>query len=73
MIEYNERCMVSRLLIPALLEDIFTESPQLRESWKGVFAAIGEGDIESIERSSERIGQIIDLLPETMTLEEVKN
>ena len=72
MSEYNERSIVSRLIIPTLLENIFAESSQLHESWKSVLAAIEAGDIEAIEKSSEKINRIIDLLPETMTLKEVE-
>ena len=72
MSEYNERSIVSRLIIPTLLENIFAESPQLHESRKGVLAAIETGDIEAIEKSSEKMNRIIDLLPETMTLKEVE-
>jgi galactokinase len=72
MSEYNERSIVSRLLIPILLENILIENPTLNESWKQVLGAIKTGDVELIENNNEVINQVIDLLPETMTLNEVK-
>ncbi|MBM3242037.1 hypothetical protein FJZ31_37675 [Candidatus Poribacteria bacterium] len=72
MSEYNERSIVSRLLIPILLENILAENSQLHEPWNRMLAAIETGDVELIENNNELINQIIDLLPETMTLNEVK-
>ncbi|MFQ6043772.1 MAG: galactokinase family protein, partial [Candidatus Poribacteria bacterium] len=73
MSEYNERSIVSRLLIPILLDNILAENPPLHESWNRVLDAIKTGDVELIEKNDELINQIINLLPETMTLNEVKN
>jgi len=73
MSEYNERSIVSRLLIPILLEDIVAENPSLGESWNRVLGAIETGDVELIEKNSKVINRVINSLSETMMLNEVKN
>jgi len=72
MSEYNERSIVSRLLIPGLLENILAENPKLHAAWNRVLAAIEKCEVKLIENNNEVINQIIDSLPETMTLNEVK-
>jgi len=72
MSEYNERSIVSRLLIPTLLENILAAKPQLHEFWNRILAAIEKGDIELIENNDELINQVISSLPETMTLNEIE-
>ena len=72
MSEYNERSIVSRLLIPILLENILAENPRLHEDWNCVLAAIEKGEVKLIENNKDLINQIIDSLPESMTLNEVK-
>ena len=81
MSEYNERSIVSRFIIPALLEEILPAAGNhkgtplttriLREDWEKLLNAIAERDVEKIEKSAETVAQIINLLPETITLREI--
>jgi len=55
MSEYNERSVVSRLIIPALLEDIFTRKSELNQIWKNLLEAIETSNIDLLKESDEQI------------------
>ena len=64
MLEYNERAAVSRLIIPALLEDLLRSRNSLASSWPSLLKALEDNKPECLPH----IHQILELLPETVIL-----
>ncbi len=60
--EYNERSIVSRFLIPWMLEDA---------DWGRLHSAIERGDPEQLAAEQAAIERVLGLLPESMSLQEV--
>ncbi len=68
MLEYNERAAVSRLIIPALLEDLLRSRNSLGSSWPALLNALQDNKPEC----QSRIRQVLELLPETVILADME-
>jgi galactokinase/CTP:molybdopterin cytidylyltransferase MocA len=68
MLEYNERAAVSRLLIPAFLQDLLQSEAILRRSWPEWLRDVQEAKTEPVVQ----IRQILQSLPESITLADVE-
>ena len=71
LLKYNERSAVSRLLIPALLESMLSQSPQAREQWQHAVRTLA-ADRDNIAAAEEAL-DLLNGLPESVTLDEVKD
>jgi|GEM_PF-553502 len=71
--EYNERSSISRFVIPSALEEIFTNKPKLRAEWEKLKKAMENNELEIIAGLKDTIEEIINLLPESLTLEQIKD
>jgi len=69
--EYNERSAISRFVIPSALEEIFISKPKLRVEWERFKKAIEDNDLETIASLKNTIEELINLLPESLTLNEI--
>ena len=69
LLQYNERSAVSRLVIPALLAELLTNEPELRDRWERVVATLSSDtrDVAAAEEARE----ILERLPESVTLQEI--
>ena len=70
LLEYNERSAVSRVLIPALLEERLAADAELKKRWRDATRTLSR-DKESVA-TAEEARDILALLPEAMTLAEVR-
>ena len=68
MLEYNERAAVSRLIIPALLEDLLRSRDSLASSWPALLKTLQDNNPECLSR----IRQVLELLPETVILADME-
>jgi galactokinase/CTP:molybdopterin cytidylyltransferase MocA len=66
MLKFNERSAVSRLLIPALLDDMLSRDADLKARWQRVYKTLAE-DTENITAAHEA-REILAQLPESVTL-----
>ena len=64
MIKYNERAAVSRLFIPAVIEDWKVKQPDQYRLWRNAVDSFAGGSVEALEQ----IEALIEKLPETLTL-----
>jgi N-acetylgalactosamine kinase len=68
MLEYNARAAVSRLLIPALLQSLVQERPDLATVWNEVSSLLQHGE----DVAMEKLQLVLGCLPEEMTLKQVQ-
>lgn len=68
MLAYNERAAVSRLLIPAIIEGWARTDPARHADWGRAVGALRAG----ADGAADEVESLLDLLPETITLEEVE-
>lgn len=66
MLKFNERSAVSRLLIPALLDDMLSRDADLKERWQRIYATLSQ-DTENLTAAHEA-SEILSKLPESVTL-----
>lgn len=69
MMEYNERAAVSRLIIPAMIKDWKHDKPRLALTWLQAVAQLRAHRMEA----AEKLAMLINYLPETIRLEEVRS
>jgi len=67
---YNERSAVSRLIIPALLDKILAQRPVWRRCWRAAIRTLRHNRENTA--AAEEVRAILSLLPETITLGEVR-
>ncbi len=68
MLEYNERAAVTRILIPAVIEDWAATRPELYAAWRAILPEEGEPDTSGMDR----LGGLLSFLPEVMSLRDAK-
>ena len=66
MLAYNERAAVSRLLIPAIIEEWGASDPARHERWRRAVGALAAGD----EGAAREVRALLEGLPEAVTLGE---
>jgi len=66
LLKFNERSAVSRLLIPALLEDMLSRDPDLKARWQRIYKTLAD-DGENVTAAHEA-REILAQLPESVTL-----
>ncbi len=67
MIEYNERAAVSRIILPALIEDWKTKQPALYTQWLSALRSLEIGAASAVEK----IETLLQALPLALTLTEI--
>lgn len=67
MLEYNERAAVSRIIIPALLEDLRREMSWLDDDWNDALAKMKR----DLSTACDELESLLGELPESITLEEL--
>ncbi|MFN0086206.1 MAG: galactokinase [Blastocatellia bacterium] len=67
MLEYNERAAVSRIIIPALLEDLRREMSWLDDDWTDGLAKLKR----DLSTACDELESLLGELPESITLEEL--
>ncbi len=67
MLEYNERAAVSRILIPALIEEWAASDPPRYQKWHQAKRALSSGSPSSLDD----LERLLEDLPETITLSEM--
>jgi len=67
MLEYNERAAVSRILIPALIQDWQWSRPDLHQIWRSSLEEAKAGT----QGALENLDWLLERLPEMMTLDEI--
>ena len=67
MIEYNERAAVSRIMLPALIEDWKTKQPALYTQWLSALRSLEIGAASAVEK----IETLLQALPLALTLTEI--
>jgi galactokinase/CTP:molybdopterin cytidylyltransferase MocA len=72
MSEYNERSVVSKFIIPKLLEEVLAGSPRLGGEWSSVLDAIAERDASRLARRHSSVQSVLGLLPESITMREFR-
>lgn len=70
--EYNERSAISRFVIPAILEEKVASLPDLKAKWEAFKKAIEDNDLAAIDALKSDIEDVINLLPEKLTLEQIE-
>jgi galactokinase/CTP:molybdopterin cytidylyltransferase MocA len=70
MSEYNERSVVSKFIVPMLLERALSRNDSARVRWEHVLNAIASRDEHALKKETETIEAILSLLPSTITLRE---
>lgn len=68
MSEYNERSVVSKFIIPQLIDSNLR--PKVGGRWEEILKAIAYRDLRSLERLIGEAEEMLDLLPERMSLRE---
>jgi len=71
LMQYNERSAVSRLLIPALLEELKADDAEIKERWQLLVKALSE-ETTGVQ-AAEEARDILERLPESITLAEVQS
>ena len=71
MSEYNERSMVSKFIIPKLLEELFARDISLQDEWSYVLEAISRRDYFGLAEKYSTVEKVLNLLPERITLREL--
>jgi len=67
MIEYNERAAVSRLLIPAIIDQWATTAPAKHSQWEQILKPIAAGVIDSFKTAEA----LLLSLPETISIDTI--
>jgi galactokinase/CTP:molybdopterin cytidylyltransferase MocA len=67
MSEYNERSLVSKFIIPELLEELFATNAPLRYEWSDVLDAISQRDCAGILARQSTVERVLGSLPESIT------
>jgi len=68
MSEYNERSILSKFIIPALLRDVLSRNKPLERRWRSVLKAIASRDRARLDREWGTIEAVLSLLPQSITL-----
>ncbi len=66
MLEYNERAVVSRLLIPAMIDDWRQDQPARAEAWAEALKQVNDAPV-----AFDRLESLLAELPAQMTLAEI--
>jgi len=67
MIEYNERAAVSRIVLPALIEERNTKQPALLHQWTSAIQSLQTGTTAALDE----IEELLQELPVTLTFAEI--
>jgi galactokinase/CTP:molybdopterin cytidylyltransferase MocA len=68
MIEYNERAAVSRILLPAILDDWDSSAPARYKAWRETVKLLAAGSVEAFQTAED----MFTSLPETISLDTVR-
>ena len=68
MLEYNERAVISRIIIPAIIENWSISRPKLHDAWQTALEEFRSRSESALETLREALGE----LPEEITLRELE-
>ena len=69
MIEYNERAAVSRLLIPAIIDNWKTTEPDRHNHWRDTLELLAAGSLDAVNTVESHLRS----LPETISIETIRS
>jgi galactokinase len=69
MLEYNERAAISRIIIPALMEDWSVNRPALHDAWQAALEEFRSGSAAALDT----LAGVLRELPETISLREIEH
>ena len=69
MLEYNERAAISRIIIPAIIENWSINCPKLYDAWQTALEEFGSNSASALETLREALAE----LPEEITLKELEH
>ncbi len=70
--QYNERSAISRYVIPAMLDRLLRDRPSLGRGWEALRRAFEDNDLEALEALSHVKEQVLEALPEAISLGRVQ-
>src|SRR5947208_15575021 len=68
MLEYNERAAISRIIIPAIIENWSISHPKLYDAWQTALERFRSSSASRLETLSEALGE----LPEAITFRKLE-
>jgi N-acetylgalactosamine kinase len=69
MLEYNERAAISRIIIPAIIENWIINCPRLYDAWQTALEEFGSNSASALETLREALAE----LPEEIILKELEH